>query len=81
MEPSVICCSQFNRFEALRQLMSCPQIIVGTIATRAPSSTMAPAAQLELDLALNLFKSGAVIFPRAKFGMVGHRPVSIRGVT
>lgn len=33
---------------------------------------MAPAAQLELDLVLNLFRSGAVISPRAKSGLVGY---------
>jgi hypothetical protein len=39
---------------------------------------MAPAAQLELDLALNMFRSGAVISPRAKSGLVGYGPVSMR---
>ena len=57
---------------------SCHQIIVGSIAARAPSSTMAAAAQLEIDLALNLFRSGAVISPRAKSGLVGYSPVSTR---
>lgn len=52
--------------------MSYHQVIVGTIATRAPSSTMGPAAQLELDLALNLFRSFAVVSPRAKSGLVGY---------
>lgn len=55
----------------LHELMSSRQVIVGTIATRAPSSAIAPAAQLELDLALNLFRSGAAISPRAKSGLVG----------
>lgn len=39
---------------------------------------MAAAAQLEIDLALNLFRSGAVISPRAKSGLVGYSPVSTR---
>lgn len=38
---------------------------------------MAPAAQLEVDLALNLFRSGAVISTRAKSGLVGYGPVSM----
>ncbi|KAH0840035.1 hypothetical protein J3R83DRAFT_1002 [Lanmaoa asiatica] len=59
----------FARFWTMWNHLLSAAIIVGTIATRAPSSTMAPAAQLELDLALNLFRSGAVISPRAKCGL------------
>jgi len=59
----------FSRFWTLWSHLLSAAIIVGTIATRAPSSTMAPAAQLELDLALNLFRSGAVVSPRAKSGL------------
>lgn len=39
---------------------------------------MAAAAQLELELALNLFRSGAVISPRARSGLVGQGSVSMR---
>lgn len=42
---------------------------------------MAPAAQLELDLALNLFRSGAVIFPRAKCGLVGYGSIFMQGTS
>ncbi|KAF8450408.1 fungal-specific transcription factor domain-containing protein [Boletus edulis BED1] len=59
----------FSRFWTLWSHLLSAAIIVGTIATRSPSSTMAPAAQLELDLALNLFRSGAVVSPRAKSGL------------
>ncbi|KAF8558874.1 hypothetical protein OG21DRAFT_1404117 [Imleria badia] len=59
----------FSRFWTIWNHLLSAAIIVGTIVTRAQSSTMAPAAQLELDLALNLFRSGAVISPRAKSGL------------
>ncbi|KAG6378829.1 fungal-specific transcription factor domain-containing protein [Boletus reticuloceps] len=69
LESSTVRCRSVRSFAISPELMSYGQIIVGTIATRAPSSTMAPAAQLELDLALNLFRSGAVVSPRAKSGL------------
>jgi hypothetical protein len=59
----------FSRFWTMWSHLLSAAVIVGTIATRAPSSAIAPAAQLELDLALNLFRSGAAISPRAKSGL------------
>ncbi|KAG9317567.1 hypothetical protein JVU11DRAFT_1775 [Chiua virens] len=59
----------FARFWTMWSHLLSAAIIVGTIITRSPSSTMAPAARLELDLALNLFKSGAAVSPRAKNGL------------
>ncbi|KAF9247205.1 fungal-specific transcription factor domain-containing protein [Melanogaster broomeanus] len=59
----------FTRFWAVWSHLLSAAVIVGSIATRAPSSTMAPAAQLELDLALNLFRIGAVVSPRARSGL------------
>ncbi|KAG6335334.1 hypothetical protein ID866_3766 [Astraeus odoratus] len=44
-------------------------VIVGTIAVKAPSSTMAPAARMELDLACDLFRKGAAQSPRARNGL------------
>ncbi|KAF8639464.1 hypothetical protein AX16_010317, partial [Volvariella volvacea WC 439] len=44
-------------------------IIVGSIVTRAPSSSMAASAFIELGLAYDLFKKGAVKSRRAKFGL------------
>lgn len=62
----------------MHELMLCLQIIVGTIASRAPSSTMGPAAQLEVDLALNIFRNCATTSPRAKYGLVGYGSISMR---
>ncbi|KAF9226456.1 hypothetical protein BS17DRAFT_748181 [Gyrodon lividus] len=59
----------FTRFWTVWSHLMSAAVIVGTIATRAPSSTMAPAAQLELDLAVNLFRNGAVVSPRARSGL------------
>ncbi|KIJ70190.1 hypothetical protein HYDPIDRAFT_78679 [Hydnomerulius pinastri MD-312] len=59
----------FTRFWTVWSHLMSAAVIVGTIATRAPSSTMAPAAQLELDLALNLFRTGATQSPRARSGL------------
>ncbi|KAF8842256.1 hypothetical protein BDN67DRAFT_989238 [Paxillus ammoniavirescens] len=59
----------FSRFWTVWSHLMSAAVIVGTIATRAPSSTMAPAAQLELDLALNLFRNGALVSPRARSGL------------
>ncbi|KIY46632.1 hypothetical protein FISHEDRAFT_75449 [Fistulina hepatica ATCC 64428] len=43
-------------------------IIVGCIVTRAPSSTMAPSAFIELGLAYDMFQKGAVHSRRARSG-------------
>ncbi|KIK99256.1 hypothetical protein PAXRUDRAFT_822949 [Paxillus rubicundulus Ve08.2h10] len=59
----------FSRFWTVWSHLMSAAVIVGTIATRAPSSTMAPAAQLELELALNLFRNGALVSPRARSGL------------
>ncbi|KAK7470755.1 hypothetical protein VKT23_002174 [Stygiomarasmius scandens] len=44
-------------------------IIVGTIVTRSPSSTMAPNAFIELGLACDLFEKGAAKSKRARSGL------------
>ncbi|EGO01985.1 hypothetical protein SERLA73DRAFT_177669 [Serpula lacrymans var. lacrymans S7.3] len=44
-------------------------IVVGVIVTRAPSSTMASAALIELDLAVDLFAKGATHSRRARSGV------------
>lgn len=46
------------------------QIIVGSIVTRAPASSMAPSAFIELGLAVDLFKKGAPHSRRARSGLV-----------
>ncbi|KAG6813503.1 hypothetical protein H0H92_010528 [Tricholoma furcatifolium] len=45
-------------------------IIVGTIVTRSPSSSMAPSAFIELGLACDLFEKGASQSRRARSGLV-----------
>ncbi|KZP20101.1 hypothetical protein FIBSPDRAFT_790059 [Athelia psychrophila] len=45
-------------------------IIVGSIATRAPSSSMASTALMELGLAVNVFKRGVGVSERARAGLV-----------
>ncbi|KAG6891283.1 hypothetical protein C0992_009475 [Termitomyces sp. T32_za158] len=45
------------------------QIIVGTIVTRSPSSSMAPSAFIELGLACDLFEKGASHSRRARSGL------------
>ncbi|KZP20102.1 hypothetical protein FIBSPDRAFT_1045158 [Athelia psychrophila] len=45
-------------------------IIVGAIATKAPSSSMAYTALMELGLAVNLFERGAGVSERARTGLV-----------
>ncbi|KAF7986118.1 hypothetical protein HWV62_41559 [Athelia sp. TMB] len=50
------------------QLLSAA-IIVGSIATKAPSSSMAFTAFMELGLAVDLFERGAEISKRARTGM------------
>ncbi|KAH7887837.1 fungal-specific transcription factor domain-containing protein [Phlebopus sp. FC_14] len=59
----------FARFWTMWSHLLSAAVIVGTIATRAPSSTMAPAALVELDLALDLFRNGAMQSPRARSGL------------
>ncbi|KAL4081790.1 fungal-specific transcription factor domain-containing protein [Scleroderma yunnanense] len=59
----------FTRFWTMWSNLMSAAVIVGTIATRAPSSTMAPAARIELDLALNMFRNGAIQSPRARSGL------------
>ncbi|PPQ64700.1 hypothetical protein CVT24_008327 [Panaeolus cyanescens] len=44
-------------------------IIVGCIVTRSPSSSMAPAAFIELGLACDLFQKGAIHSRRARSGL------------
>ncbi|KZP20104.1 hypothetical protein FIBSPDRAFT_932524 [Athelia psychrophila] len=44
-------------------------IIVGSIATRAPSSSIASTALMELSLAVNLFERGAGVSERARTGL------------
>ncbi|KAF7973068.1 hypothetical protein HWV62_16252 [Athelia sp. TMB] len=46
------------------------EIIVGSIATKAPSSSMASTAFMELGLAVDLFERGSGISGRARTGMV-----------
>lgn len=43
---------------------------MGSISARSPSSTIAPAARMELDLAFDLFTKGAIYSPRARSGLV-----------
>ncbi|KAG0709529.1 fungal-specific transcription factor domain-containing protein [Suillus ampliporus] len=44
-------------------------VIVGSIVTRAPSSTMAPAAWEELNLAVEMFSRGSETSSRARHGL------------
>ena len=46
------------------------QIIVGSIVTRSPSSSMAPSAFIELGLACDLFEKGATQSLRIRSGLV-----------
>lgn len=46
------------------------QVIVGSIVTRAPSTTMAPAAWQELNLAVEMFSRGSETSSRARHGLV-----------
>ncbi|KAH7922442.1 hypothetical protein BV22DRAFT_1037465 [Leucogyrophana mollusca] len=59
----------FSRWWTMWNHLFSAAIIVGTIVTRAPSSTMAPAALIELDLAFDLFTRGSARSPRAAHGM------------
>ncbi|KAH7916204.1 fungal-specific transcription factor domain-containing protein [Hygrophoropsis aurantiaca] len=59
----------FSRWWTMWNHLFSAAIIVGTIVTRAPSSTMAPAALIELDLAVDLFSRGSTQSPRAAHGM------------
>ncbi|KAG1897214.1 uncharacterized protein F5891DRAFT_947804 [Suillus fuscotomentosus] len=45
-------------------------VIVGSIVTRAPSTTMAPAAWQELNLAVEIFSRGSKTSSRARHGLV-----------
>ncbi|KAG2754657.1 hypothetical protein P692DRAFT_20950168 [Suillus brevipes Sb2] len=45
-------------------------VIVGSIVTRAPSTTMAPAAWQELNLAVEMFSRGSETSSRARHGLV-----------
>ncbi|KIM68627.1 hypothetical protein SCLCIDRAFT_13431 [Scleroderma citrinum Foug A] len=58
-----------SRFWSLWNNLMSAAVIVGTIATRASSSTMAPAARMELDLAVDIFRNGATRSPRARSGL------------
>ena len=59
---AIICLTNYNLINL--------QIIVGSIVTRAPSSTMASTAFIELGLATDLFEKGAQFSRRARSGMV-----------
>lgn len=50
-------------------MVSSPQIVVGTIVARVPSTTMAASALVELDFALEMFERAKVI-PRVKNALV-----------
>ncbi|KAF5369994.1 hypothetical protein D9758_001145 [Tetrapyrgos nigripes] len=71
------CINHFDRFPGLctrwwgiwTHLFSAA-IIVGTIVTRSPASTMAPNAFIELGLACDLFERGAAKSRRSQSGLV-----------
>ena len=51
-------------------ILNSAQVTVGSIVTRAPSSTMAPAAWEELNLAVDVFSRGSEGSRRARHGLV-----------
>lgn len=53
-------------------LTICRKTILASVVTRAPLSSMAPSAFVELDDAVNLFENGAKSSPRIRTGLVGH---------
>ncbi|KAG6918921.1 hypothetical protein DXG01_010576 [Tephrocybe rancida] len=60
-----LCCRWWNIWTHLFSAA----IIVGTIVTRSPSSSMAPSAFIELGLACDLFEKGASQSRRARSGL------------
>ncbi|KZP23605.1 hypothetical protein FIBSPDRAFT_1042768 [Athelia psychrophila] len=59
----------FMRWWAIWTQLFSSAIIVGSVAAKAPSSSMASTAFMELGLAVNLFESGAGISQRARTGL------------
>ncbi|KAG2369905.1 hypothetical protein BDR07DRAFT_1266057 [Suillus spraguei] len=59
----------FMRWWAIWSHLLSAAVIVGSIVTRAPSTTMAPAAWHELNLAVEMFSRGSETSSRARHGL------------
>ena len=65
----ILRCGKFDHITLIGHLMR-RQIIVGTIVTRSPSSTFAPRAFYELQMAIELFEQTAKQSSRARTALV-----------